>query len=399
MSKPKLWTNDFIIIFSTNFFTHIVFYLLMSTIALYVTTQYQTSQGMAGLTVGIFVLAALITRFFAGTYIERIGHKKVLIGSLCAFVLVMFLHLVADHLALLLIFRFIQGAAFGFITTSAGSIAAELIPDERRGEGTGYYATAMNVAMAIGPSLGIFLSVHSDFKTIILVGGIIALIDLIATSFLQIPKAEMTQEQVKVTSGFKIRHFVEPKSIPISIAMFTVALGYSSLLSFLSTYAKEIHLENIASIFFVVYAITLLSTRPFTGKWFDRFGENIVTYPLLICLALGFLCLSFAQNTILFLLAGALIGIGFGTVQSNFQAIAIKQAPSNRKALATSTYFIFLDLATGSGPYLLGTLIGFMSFRHLYITIAMWIIVCLGIYYIFHGKRVRTNNKSIMYHG
>ena len=227
MSKPKLWTKDFIIIFSTNFFTHVVFYLLMSTIALHVTTQYQTSQGIAGLTVGIFVLAALITRFFAGTYIERMGYKKVLIGSLCAYVLVMFLHLIADYLVLLLILRFIQGISFGFITTAAGAIAAELIPNERRGEGTGYYATAMNVAMALGPSLGILLSMHSDFKTIILIGGIIALIGLIATSFLQIPEAKMTKEQVKVTSGFKLRHFVEPKSIPISIAMFTIALGYS----------------------------------------------------------------------------------------------------------------------------------------------------------------------------
>ena len=143
----------------------------------------------------------------------------------------------------------------------------------------------------------------------------------------------------------------------------------------------------------------LLSTRPFTGKWFDRFGENIVTYPLLICLALGFLCLSVTENSILFLLAGALIGIGFGTVQSNFQAIAIKQAPSNRKALATSTYFILVDLATGSGPYLLGTLIGFMSFRHLYLTIATWIIVCMGIYYVVHGKKSATKLKSIIKHG
>ena len=52
----------------------------------------------------------------------------------------------------------------GFLTTTAGAIAADLIPDERRGEGTGYYATAMNVAMAIGPFLGIFISAHANFK-------------------------------------------------------------------------------------------------------------------------------------------------------------------------------------------------------------------------------------------
>ena len=118
----------------------------------------------------------------------------------------------------------------------------------------------------------------------------------------------------------------------------------------------------------------------------------------MICLALGFLFLSIAQNGILFLLAGVFIGIGFGTVQSNFQAIAIKQAPPHRKSLATSTYFIFLDLATGSGPYLLGTLVGWMSFRHLYVTIAVWIIICMGIYYVMHGKKARAKQSTIVHH-
>ena len=398
MSNAKLWTRDFVIIFGTNFFTHVVFYLLMTTIALYVTKEYHTSQGVAGFTVGIFILAALLARFIAGTYMERIGRKKALIGSLCIFVILMFLHLVANSLVILLVLRFIQGAAFGFLTTTAGAIAADLIPDERRGEGTGYYATAMNVAMAIGPFLGIFISAHANFNMIIVVGGFIALIGLLATLFIKVPLVERTTESLKGVSKFSLHFIIEPKSIPISIAMFTVALGYSSILSFLPTYAKEIHLDNVASFFFVVYAVALLAFRPFTGRWFDRFGANVVTYPLMICLALGFLFLSIAQNGILFLLAGVFIGIGFGTVQSNFQAIAIKQAPPHRKSLATSTYFIFLDLATGSGPYLLGTLVGWMSFRHLYVTIAVWIIVCMGIYYMLHGKKAEAKQDIIAHH-
>ena len=124
MSNAKLWTRDFVIIFGTNFFTHVVFYLLMTTIALYVTKEYHTSQGLAGFTVGIFILAALLARFIAGAYMERIGRKKALIGSLCIFVILMFLHLAANSLVFLLVLRFIQGAAFGFIEFIAGAIAA-----------------------------------------------------------------------------------------------------------------------------------------------------------------------------------------------------------------------------------------------------------------------------------
>nr|WP_245976731.1 MFS transporter [Oceanobacillus arenosus] len=147
---------------------------------------------------------------------------------------------------------------------------------------------------------------------------------------------------------------------------------------------------NLSSFFFIVYAVALLASRPFTGKWFDQFGANRVNYPLIICTAIGFLFLSQTHNGILFLVSGASIGIGYGTLLSNFQAISIQQSPPNRKALATSTFFILLDLANGVGPYLMGILIGFMSFRHLYLNVAIWIFVYICIYYIAHGKNVVT---------
>ena len=77
MTKPQLWTKDFILISLNNFFTHIVFYILMVTIALYVTKEFDTSPSMAGLSIGIFVLASLVARIFAGKYMDRIGRKRV----------------------------------------------------------------------------------------------------------------------------------------------------------------------------------------------------------------------------------------------------------------------------------------------------------------------------------
>jgi len=142
----------------------------------------------------------------------------------------------------------------------------------------------------------------------------------------------------------------------------------------------------------MVYAAALLLSRPFTGKWFDKYGENKVTYPLIICLALGFILLSQAQNTFVFLFSGALIGIGYGTVLSNFQAIAIQQSPSDRKALATSTFFMYLDLANGIGPYLIGILIGYMSLQHLYLFVALWMFLCMGFYYYAHGRKTSVNS-------
>jgi twitching motility protein PilU len=41
-------------------------------------------------------------------------------------------------------------------------------------------------------------------------------------------------------------------------------------MSFISTYAESKHLLNYASLFFIVFAISMMSLRPITGKIYDR---------------------------------------------------------------------------------------------------------------------------------
>lgn len=353
-------------------------------IAVYTTSKFHTNQSVAGLAIGIFVLASLIARIFTGKYLDRIGRKKVLISSLVIFLIAMCLHLFVNNLYVLFFIRFIHGAMHGCITTAAGAIAADLIPDDRRGEGTGYYATSMNIAMAFGPFLGMFLYEHTSFTVIFAVGIIVAILDLIVSCFLKVPQLNSFEEQ---REGFDIKDFIEPKAIPISMVIFFVTLAYASLLSFLTQYAEEVNLVSVSSFFFIVYAIALIATRPFTGKWFDQFGANRMNYPLFILLGIGFLTLYLAQNSFLFLLSAVFIGIGYGTLISNFQAIAIQESPSHRKSLSTSTFFMFLDLSNGVGPYIVGILVTFITFKSLYGITALWIFVCLIIYFVFYGRK------------
>ncbi len=87
------------------------------------------------------------------------------------------------------------------------------------------------------------------------------------------------------------------------------------------------------------------------------------------------------------LLSSVFIGIGYGTVQSNYLAIAIKEADSHRKATATSTFFIFMDLAIGVGPYIYGLLLGQMSYRSVYSLTVIWILLSIVVYFVFHGRK------------
>ena len=120
----------------------------------------------------------------------------------------------------------------------------------------------------------------------------------------------------------------------------------------------------------------------------------MIIYPSLILFAGGMLLLSQAYFGFILLIAGALIGIGFGTFQSSTQAIAVKQSPHHRMSLATSTYFTFLDLGIGIGPFVLGFTIPLLGYRGLYVAMTILAIVCMAVYYFIHGKYASIHQKS-----
>ncbi|MDP4126261.1 MAG: MFS transporter [Bacillota bacterium] len=391
MYKAKLWTKDFLIISIENFFVYFIYYLLIATITVYATEKFQASPSIAGLSSGIFILGALLGRFYSGASIERIGRKKMLYMGFSFYLITTLLYFAAYSLQLLLLIRIMHGAAFGMTSTATGTIAAEIIPKERRGEGTGYYALSMTLAAAIGPFLGMFIAQHVNFKINFVICAFVLALSFILSFPLEVSKPELTRQESERTREFKFVNFFEAKAIPISIITALVCFSYSTILSFLASYSKEIQLADAASFFFIVYAVAILVSRPFIGRWFDKKGENFVIYPTFLMFTIALLILSQAHQGLSILVAGALVGLGYGNFFSSAQALAIKVSPKHRMALATSTFFIFADLGCGIGPFLLGFVIPLIGFRGLYLAMGFVVLVNIFLYYFLHGKSIDEN--------
>jgi MFS family permease len=389
--KPKLWTKDFLIVSSANFFLFLTFYVLMVTLTIYTMDNFHASQAQAGLASSIFVLGAVLVRPIAGKKIDKIGRRKMLLGSLVLFLIASIGYFLVNSLSLLLIDRFIQGFAFGLATTATGTIAADIIPNERRGEGTGYFAMSTNLAMAFGPFIGLLITQHFSYSIIFYAASLFAAFSLVASLFMNVPEGD--KGGASPQKGFKISDYFEKRALPISIFIGFAGFTYSSILSYLTSFAKEMDLMDAASFFFVVFAVFLLASRPFTGRMFDVKGENAVIYPSLLLFAVGMVILSQSHHGITLLIAGALIGVGYGTFQSSCQAISIKEAPSNRMGLATSTFFTMYDFGIGVGPFLLGFLIPFTGFKGLFMGMSVFAFVLIGIYYLAHGKKASARVK------
>lgn len=393
MNRPKLWTKDFLIVSSTNFFLYFTFFLLIATISIFAIEHFKATPSEAGLASGIFVIGTLVARLFAGRSIDQIGRRKMLFIGFIALLVTSLLYFFINDLLFLYVIRFLHGAALGIASTATGTIVASIIPNERRGEGIGYYALSMTLAAAIGPFLGMFINQHASFNVNFMLCTVLIVVSFVTSLFLNVPEMVNSKEQLDKLKGFRLSNFFEPKAIPISIISIFIGLGYSGVLSFLTSYSIQIHLVNVASFFFVFYAVAILVSRPFTGRWFDTKGENFVMYPAFLLFTIGLLMISQVQQGFFLLLAGMLIGFGYGTFTSSAQAISIKVSPKDRIALATSTYYIFADVGIGIGPFLLGFLIPIIDYRGLYVFLAIVVFSCTILYYFLHGRKAGHMKK------
>ncbi|USK74503.1 MFS transporter [Peribacillus frigoritolerans] len=393
-SRTRLWTKDFVIVSSINFFITLIFYLLMVTLAIYAVNELDASTSEAGLISGIFIIGTLIGRLFIGRFIDSIGRKKTLFIGLIFFTLTTLLYFVDLGIGFLLVNRLIHGMAMGMASTATGTIVAQIIPATRKGEGIGYYSMSATLATAIGPFIGLYMAQHTSFQVIFSFCLALGVISLITAFFLYVPALKVTAK-VTESKGFKLSNFIEPKALPISIITLLLAFCYSSVLSFISFYAIEIDMVNTASFFFVVYAVAVLLSRPFSGPLMDRKGSNFIMYPAFIIFGVGLLLLSMTTNSFTLLAAGFLIGLGFGNMQSSSQAIAVKLTPPHRMGMATSTFFIMLDAGLGFGPYILGFIIPVTGYSTLYVILGVVVILTSVLYYFLHGKKERTARTNL----
>ncbi|UXR32715.1 MFS transporter [Staphylococcus simulans] len=386
-----LWTKDFIFITLINFLMYIIHYALIVTVTSFTIDTFHAGEGMGGLAAGIFIIGMLFGRLFTGKYIDQLNLKKTLLASLVFSFVAIALYFLIHSLLVLIIVRLIHGIAFGMASTTTGTYSSTIVPEDRKGEGIGYYALSTTVASAIGPFLGILINQRFSFESNFIVCLICILLAGVLSLFISNIRQPMVDaENKEVNSAKGIGQFLQKQAIPISIVIVFVGIAYSSVLAFLDSYASHIGLAAAASFFFVVYAFSTFVVRPITGKVFDNYGANKVVYPVLVLFVIGLVLLSVTHSSWMLLFSAIFIGIGYGTLIPSFQTIAIQASPPEKIGLATSTFYIFADLGAGAGPTLLGILIGSVGYRNLYMLMALLLVGVIALYYFMHGRKRKT---------
>ena len=393
IQKEKLFNTGFITITTINFIVFLIYYCFVVITAKFATSELGASPAQAGFAAGIYIIGTLIARLYIGKKLELIGRKQMLRFGAIIYLITTIAYLISTNIIILDTVRFLNGFAYGTISTAANAIVTAYIPKSRNGEGINYYGLSTSLAAAIGPFIGILLLPIVGFKSVIILAIVLSVLVTVACYLFPVQNIELTDEHRETLNSWALNTFIEYKVLFISIVAFLIGLSYSSVLGFLSIYADNLGLSTAGAFFFVVYALIITFTRPFAGQIFDAKGENAVMYPSFIFLAIGLLTLSYTTTSFMLLLSGALIGLGYGTFMSNGQAVCLKLVEPSKVSIALSTYFIGLDLGLGFGPYALGTVHSFLSYSGIYVLCAVLTVAVAILYAIFYkGKDAKAIN-------
>ena len=153
----RLWNREYIKVMMCNFLLFFAFYLLTPLLPLYLDEQFNADKDMIGIVLSGYVVATLLIRPFSGFVVDSFDRKRVLTICFFLFFILFTGYVGAGTLLMFAIVRTLHGIPFGATTVVNSTAAIDVLPSERRNEGIGYYGLSNNLAMAIAPSIGIYI--------------------------------------------------------------------------------------------------------------------------------------------------------------------------------------------------------------------------------------------------
>lgn len=376
-NRKPLWTKSFLITSLSNLLLFFSFQMLIPTIPSQV-TGLGGSNVQVGLVIGIFTISSLVTRPFAGRALDLFGRKHVLLVGLaiCALTIAGYSYMAA--ITLILAARFVHGIGWGMSTTSLGTVIADIIPPERRGEGMGYYGLSNTFAMALAPLTGLWIMQTYGFPRVLLISTLLALLSLFSSLFISYTKPLPFKKPIQKEK--LMQRLWEQSALLPSVLLLCTAICYGGIVTFVTLFGHEAGISNVGW-FFLCNASMVLIVRPITGLLFDRKGHEWVLLPGALFTLIGLLLLSYAHSEASLAAAALCYGIGFGSIQPALQAWTIARAAPTRRGAASATFFSANDLGIGLGAMVLGALANFSgSYALMYRYSTILIVVFIFIY-------------------
>lgn len=295
-AKPVLWNRNFIQCCISYFLMNFSFYMLMPTMPVYLVEVLKIDTSEVGMALSSYSIGLLCVRPFSGYLVDCFSRKPLYLFAFMVFACMFTGYLFATTVLTIMAVRFIQGGFMGMTSVAGNTIAIDVIPSKRRGEGMGFYGLTINLAMSLAPLVAVAVYDKYGFHPLVFVGLAIALLGVGSVCLIRYPKREKVPRP-----PFSLDRFILVKALPTALAYLLSAIPYGMVVSFVVLYGKEINVSN-PGYFFIFMAIGVSTARLISGRLVDHGKIHLVSISALVFLTLSFAVFALFHNEIVFFL-------------------------------------------------------------------------------------------------
>jgi MFS family permease len=375
----KVLTRDFILVFFAQFTFSFVFQSLIPTLPIYL-SRLGSNEVEIGVLIGIFFFCSLVLRPFVGKALLKTPEKKFMIIGSLLYAFASLAYLFAPPFWPLLTVRVFQGIGFAFFHTASFTLIANITPETHRGQSLSYFALAMSISGALGPSVGIFLINHFSFTLLFLACSGLSFCSLFITYRLGRRQVVPLQDS-PIDDGFLLSRKALPPSVINSLSLFI----WGALTAFFPLYAINHGVAN-PGLFFTTIAMMLILGRAMGGKILDLYSREKVILPCLFTYILSMVILTFSKTLPMFILVAAIWGIGNAFLAPALIAYTLDRVGSS-VGPAMGTFTAISDLGLTTGPVIMGIIIQSTSYPIMFLCLAFAGLINLNYFYFFVRKK------------
>lgn len=381
--NQKLWSRNFLFLLFGNLFVSIAFYFLITALPLYLVEGLCFSKSDAGIVLSMYIFTAVLIRPFAGPLLDVYGRKKIYLSALLVFGITFLGYPLVVSFGGLVGLRVVHGIAWGVLTTAGNTIAMDLLPENRRGEGIGYYGLAFTIAMAMGPFLASIIIENSKFDWLFISSTILAAIGLILILFIHFPK-------ISTVSKFNSKSLTQiyaPVTFGYALLTLIIMMPYGAILNFVTIFCASF-MDGHSSVFFLALAIGLTTSRIIAGKVFDKKGPNLLLMISFMSVLLSIPLLIYLNSIFFMGLSAFIMGIGYGISFPVLQLMINSLMPVDQRGVANSIFLTALDIGIAGGTVVMGFLSELLGLKMSFIAFLIFPLLGILIFYLKNN----TNN-------
>ena len=333
----SLWTRNFLYLWFSQIIMCSAFFGVMTIIPVFLVSEMGLEGILMGAVTALYVASAVTSRAVTGHFLDRYGRMVVYLPAFVLMGVLFFFYPLVGGIAGIAFLRIVQGAAWGALQGAATTLAVDIVPAARRGEGIGLYGLTFNLGQAIGPAIGVALAAWLGYNGLFVAAGLVALLGFLLVLKIRPPAVSLRQ------SAFSWRNLLEKSSLPTSCVLFFMTVPFGVMLNYTILYCSQELPDATPGTMFLLMAAGMALARLAAGKAFDRSGPaKAMTWSYI--LIVGGLCLKmFTRDATAFYAFGLLMGIGCGIATPVCQSMVNMLAPAQRRGAANATCMTAFD--------------------------------------------------------